>query len=172
MSGVCWRAGIQAAVVARAKPSHALGRGLDWIGAVVKCHGHKTRSKSGEQQRRALLARHIGATSPFSSSSSSRPRPRPRRLPPPALAPQPRDRPLPRPRARLIRCRPPPFPLRPRPSPRPRSCCLVVAPSLARPRPGPCPHRSNLLRCAQPRARTMSAGWGAQTGRWRKVGFA
>ena len=36
MSGVCWRGGIQAAVAARAKPSHALGRGLDWILTVVK----------------------------------------------------------------------------------------------------------------------------------------
>ena len=36
MSGVCWRGGILAAVAARAKPFHALGRGLDRISTVVR----------------------------------------------------------------------------------------------------------------------------------------
>ena len=146
MEGVCCRGGSQAAVAARAKPSDASGRGLDWIGTVVSMSNrHKTRSKPGQQQRRAQLARRIIATSPFSSSPPPRPRPRPRRPPLPALAPKPRARPLSHPRTRLIRCRPPSCPRRRRLCSRRSAALRAVATALARARAGLCPRCSRFL---------------------------
>ena len=60
----------RAAVAARAKPSDASGRGLDWIGTVViMSNRHNTRSKPAQEQRRAQLARRIIATSTRSPHS-------------------------------------------------------------------------------------------------------
>jgi hypothetical protein len=59
--------------------------------------------------------------------------------------------------------------------PRPRARCLPFPPLAPQPRARPCPcHCSNLLRCAQPRARRMTR-WGKQQGGWHnvdKVSFA